>query len=324
MISISATYDNDYRNRRDDIYIMDDDGKNTRCLTVTSNLSTYRKLHWLMDNKIILLASYTPTEQFYLISVENGFIRPFMQKNEQKLIRKITYDQKAFFSTHGHYWMVPINGTIDDRVELVVKGMLVGVSSDGQWIAFYQEETPDYVYVQKLNTSYMQQIPMSYIDQSEEHNGDPRTVVWSPDSRYLAYEANYQELWVMRVDGTHRRKVGELNYFWLQFRWSPDSTSIAFIGSVRADEGGGPAVAAAPLYVTRIDDPIPRYLAVLRREDDSGGMWDWMSDGEHLVYATHLADEAKLYKINIRTGNQYLLTDSGHPFAAIYDVAVSS
>jgi len=246
-----------------------------------------------------------------------------MRENEQKLIRQITHDQKIFFSTHSHYWMVPPNGTLDNCIELLVDGMLVAVSPDGQWIAFYKkEEFPDYVYLRNLSTGHIQKILMS--DPDNGHDADSRTVVWSPDSRYLAYEANYQELWVMRADGTQRRKVGQLEYFWLQFRWSPDSASIAYIGPVSTEQDGGPGVEAAPLYVTTINDPAPRYLATLHKSDDSGGAWDWMPDSQHIVYATHEQDAANLYKINIQNGAQHVLTNPDRPFAAIYDVAVSS
>jgi Tol biopolymer transport system component len=319
VIATSATYDSDFRKRRTNIYLMDDDGQNMRCLTARHHLAIYHRLYWLADYKSVLFTSYIPTEQFYIIDIDSAVVRPFMRENEQKFINQITYDQKIFFSTHGHDWVVPINGTLDDRIELVVEGMLVAVSPDGQWIAFYKKETPRFVYLQKLNTAEVQKISMSY----GEHVGDGRSVVWSSDARYLAYQAGYDDLWVMRADGTQRRHVGELNYFWSSFRWSPDSASIAFIGPVRADQGGGPGVSAAPLLVTAIDNPAPQHLATLHRHDGSGGSWAWMPDSQHIVYATHEHDVSSLYKINIQSGEQHLLTDPGHPFAAIYDVAVS-
>lgn len=42
---------------------------------------------------------------------------------------------------------------------------------------------------------------MSEFEPPNEHDGDSRTVVWSPDSHYLAYQADYQDLWVMCADG---------------------------------------------------------------------------------------------------------------------------
>lgn len=318
MIAISATYDNDIRNWPSDIYIMSDDGQNMRCLTSAYNLRFCSRLHWLTERDV-LFASSTPSEQFFVINTNNPVMRPFMRENEQKTIMQVTSDQKIFFSTHGHDWMVPVNGTLDDCIELVVDGMLVAISPDGQWIAYYKEETPGFVYLQELNTAHVHRIFMS--DPANEHDADSRTVVWSPDSRYLAYEANYQELWVMRADGTQRRQVGELEYFWLNYRWSPDSTAIAFIGPA---PGEGAVVSEAPLCVTAINDPTPRRLAMLCKSDHSGGAWDWMPDGRHIVYATHEHDVANLYKINIHSGEQHLLTDSGRPFAGIYDVAVSA
>jgi WD40 repeat protein len=325
MIAISATYDNDFRNRRTDIYLMQDDETHIRCLTDTQLLSSCDGLQWL-GQRGILFRSHTPihpTARYYTLDVITSAVRPFIPDLNPQSITAVTADGTIFFPGHRCDLTASMHGSLDDCSEIVVEDHLVAISSDGQWVAYYKAETPNYVYLQKLNTSHLQKIPMSVSEPPTEHDGDSRTVVWSPDGRYLAYQADYQDLWVMRADGTQRRKVSHLNHFWLKFRWSPDSTSIAFIGSVPAAQGGGPGVAAAPLYVTSIDDPAPQQLATLYKNDDSGGSWDWMSDAQHIVYATHLDGEAKLYKVNIHSHTQQTLVDT-KPFAAIYDVAASS
>lgn len=297
---------------------MDADGHNLRCLTTTYPCSSYHKLTWL-DPSNLLVVAYTPSVRYFILDIVAGAMRPFMPELNPQLITKVTANGTIIIPARDYYVMVPLHGTLNDRTTLSIAGSIVDVSSDGQWIAYTKEETPDYLYLQQRNTAHVQTILM--FDPENDHVADNRTVVWSPNNRYLAYETDAVELWVMRADGTQRRYVGDLEYFWNHFRWSPDSTSLAYIGPVPVEQGGGPGVSEAPLYITAINAPNPRYLTTLRKSDGSGGAWDWMADSQHLVYATNTKDHAELYKMKIESSEQYLLTDPDLPFAAIYAVA---
>jgi dipeptidyl aminopeptidase/acylaminoacyl peptidase len=322
MIAISATYHQDFRNRRTDIYLIQSNDIEISCLTDTLPSSSYKKLQWLGQQNI-LFQSYSaahPTARYATINLATRIVQPLLPELNPQLITAITVDGFIVIPTQYHYLMLPVNRTVDEHIELAIDGLLVSISPDGQWLAIYQEETPEYIYIQELNTTHVQRILM--FDSVNEHYGESETVIWSPNSKYLAYIAEYTELWVMHADGTQRRKIGNLNYFWRDFRWSPDSRSIAFIGDAPDDQGGGPSVSQAPLCITSIDDAAPRQLATLYQQDESGGVWDWLEDASHIVYATHEASEPNLYTINIHNYMKQRIAAT-EQFAAIYDVAAS-
>jgi len=60
--------------------------------------------------------------------------------------------------------------------------------------------------------------------------GSPR---WSPDGRWIAYDAGDTGLWLVRSDGTVRRRVARGDI--AAFAWSPDGKTIAYSSSTAHD-----------------------------------------------------------------------------------------
>ena len=243
MIAFSAAYPGE----REQIYLMDDDGGNLTCLTARHALSSYRKLWWLPDQQHLLFASFSPYQCYYTIDRIGEQLRPFIPELGPGMIRQVTASGHIVFGAQGKGWIVPPHGTARDCVEIEEPGDFVTLSPDGNWAVFRQDDTPESVYLRERATGATRSVVLS--DPKDEHYADTYSVVWSPDGQYLAYVADYTELWIRHVQHHERHNIGDVAYFWLRWCWSPDSARIIFIRSADPD---GPAPSEAHLSISEI------------------------------------------------------------------------
>ena len=111
---------------------------------------------------------------------------------------------------------------------------------------------------------------------------------WSPDSQHLAYSPEDGELFTARADGTNPTKLTDNYGAYSGFRWSPDSSRIAF--NTRNDE-----TEDYELFTARADGTNPTKLT-----DNYGieGGFRWSPDSSRIAYSTR-NDETEDYELFI-------------------------
>jgi Tol biopolymer transport system component len=105
--------------------------------------------------------------------------------------------------------------------------------------------------------------------------------VFSPDGRFIAFVRQHGQgesstLWVMRANGTEKRRVAGNASTAGQLDWSPSGDEIVYVGSV-AD------TAARDLFVVEVADETTSQLTSTPTMSESDP--DWSPDGGHIAYA---------------------------------------
>jgi Tol biopolymer transport system component len=109
---------------------------------------------------------------------------------------------------------------------------------------------------------------------------------WSPDGERIAFvrvAGDVASLFVMRADGTHRRRVmpaPSKRFIDSAPAWSPDGQRLVFVRSDRRR-------AAAALFVVRLDDARTRRITLWTL--DGGNYPDWSPDGNAIVFQEPIA-----------------------------------
>ncbi|HEV8133461.1 MAG TPA: hypothetical protein VGP85_02240, partial [Pyrinomonadaceae bacterium] len=120
---------------------------------------------------------------------------------------------------------------------------------------------------------------------------------WSPDGRFILYEKDPTELWVLPVSGDAKPyALIQTKTYDANARFSPDGRWVAFV----SDETGRKEV-----YVTRFDHPGEKWPI----STDVGNNPRWRRDGKELFY---LAADSKLMAVQIKPGEKF---DAGAPTA---------
>ena len=121
---------------------------------------------------------------------------------------------------------------------------------------------------------------------------------WSPNGRLIAFDAlvnRNDDVWVMRPDGSGRRRVTRNpapDYF---AGWSPDGRQLVFT----SDRGG------EDLYVIRADGTAERRLT-----DDPRPDWGaaWSPDGRTIAFAGNAHGNLEIEVIDPNGGGRHALT----------------
>jgi Tol biopolymer transport system component len=122
---------------------------------------------------------------------------------------------------------------------------------------------------------------------------------WSPNGRLIAFDAgvngNY-DVWVMRADGSGRRRItrnAAPDYF---AGWSPDGTRLVFT----SDRGG------EDLYTIRADGTDERRLT-----QDPGPDWgaSWSPDGRSIAFAGNAQGNLEIELVDPAGGVRHALTN---------------
>lgn len=112
-------------------------------------------------------------------------------------------------------------------------------------------------------------------------------LVWSPDSRHLAFRSERQrngEIHVLDVESGEQANLTQHQATDFQPDWSPDGRQIVFVSN---RQGSG------ELYIMNADGSSPRQIT-------SGGAWspDWSPDGEQIAFVSRRDGRDALYLIN--------------------------
>jgi Tol biopolymer transport system component len=164
-------------------------------------------------------------------------------------------------------------------------------SPDGTRIAFQRGGAGD-IYV--MDADGRDAHPLQDEDAEET---DP---AWAPDGRWIAYvrkeiRSPVRELWLVRPDGTGRRKVTRLASFAFEPAWSPDSTQLAF-----ASRAGG---SNYDIFAVRLTGGRVRRLTT-SPEDEFEPAWSF--DGKEIAFVR----EGSIFVTDLK-GRARSLTDGG-------------
>jgi TolB protein len=176
-------------------------------------------------------------------------------------------------------------------------------SPDGLRIAhtLHHSGEKDDVYVMDANGTNVHQLTDTPVRDWFPH--------WSPDGTALAYAHDY-ELWLMRPDGTEKRRL--IEGFSRGIAWSPDGRMIAFERGSSADDPQ--AYSNMDIWVVNADGSNPRNLT------RSPGVGDyrpsWSPDSAGIVFeSVRPEDGSYIYQIwivDVATGEMTQLTRDGN------------
>lgn len=120
---------------------------------------------------------------------------------------------------------------------------------------------------------------------------------WSPDGQWVAFGTRHSEsdynswvIYIMRSDGSHRKRITYHQYGSSRPTWSPDGTRIAYYASDYNRDG---------IYILNIE-------CVLRQDNcdfspaflTKGDSPDWSPDGKRIVYQKDYNKNPNIYVIN--------------------------
>jgi Tol biopolymer transport system component len=133
---------------------------------------------------------------------------------------------------------------------------------------------------------------------------------WSKDGRFIIYEKDQSELWVLPLLGDGKPYAFiQTQSSYPSARFSPDGRWVAFV----SEETGRPEV-----YVTRFDKPGEKW----RISTDGGNLPCWRRDGRELFY---LMTDGKVMAVEIKPGTEFnagapALLFKADPLSKDYDV----
>jgi TolB protein len=157
----------------------------------------------------------------------------------------------------------------------------------------------------RLAYFYASQIWVMNADGTDARSlGNGLSPVWSPNGRMLAFDAlanrNY-DIWVMRPDGSARRRITTNPAPDFFASWSPDGLSLVFT----SDRGAGD-----DLYVIGVDAAGERQLTT-----DPAPDWGpaWSPEGTRIAFAGNSRGNLEVEVVNVDGTGRLALTDHPEP-----------
>lgn len=208
-------------------------------------------------------------------------------------------------ASRGDIYTMPADGT---RLIPVLTGPADDqspiFSPDGQRIAFSSDRQGGGIFVANVDGSGIMRV------------GTSGTVVdWAPDGTKLLFNrsaAAGRSLFVMDTDGSHEKPVTSVESD--RASWSPDGSTIAFVGQEGLPDGSGPAiVGATPCpHSDILAVPSQGGTPVHLTDDDSVEQSpQWSPDGSRIAYMKNVGpgDHRDVYVMDADGGNVQRLTD---------------
>lgn len=124
--------------------------------------------------------------------------------------------------------------------------------------------------------------------------------VWSPDGELIAFASNrdgFQEVYLMRADGSGVRRLTNLNASTYASSWSPDSRSLLVESNVSGD---------VEIYTLAIGAGT---LARITQRPGRDSYPQWSPSGDLIYFASFKDDRSDLYAMDPDGGNVRQLTD---------------
>ncbi|MBU8922152.1 MAG: PDZ domain-containing protein [Bacteroidales bacterium] len=179
-------------------------------------------LYWLEDGQTAAVK----------IEVTLGSDKPFVRpvyKNVQRYINSFTVSpsgKRAAFEARGEVWTIPAEHGVTRNLSRtpVIREREVEWSPDGKWIAYLSEESGEYeIWIRPQDGSgeakQLTKGTDSWI------NG----IVWSPDSKRIAFSDRKNRLWYVDIDGGSRKKADESEINAIRsYNFSPDGNWLCY------------------------------------------------------------------------------------------------
>ena len=277
------------RERNDEIYVMDDDGKNPRNLT--NHPSDDYAPSWSPDGTRIVFMSdrdghvpkggVLPNFEIYVMDANGG--------NQQNLTNHPSHDISPAWSPDG-------------------KRIAFTSYRDGHVDAIHGRPTAE-IYVMDADGGNPQHLTNDL--------NDDRHPSWSPDGKRIVFsserdghfigdfEITSSEIYVMDADGGNQQRLTENRKNDRHPSWSPDGKRIAFSSDRKGD------FVNFEIYAMDANGGNQQRLTENRSDDDDPS---WSSDGKRIAFSTRRAGDFKNYEIYVMDadgGNQQKLTN--HP-----------
>ena len=112
----------------------------------------------------------------------------------------------------------------------------------------------------------------------EEASIDGGSLIWSPDGGQLVLATGTGELWMIDVDGTGKRRLGDQSVLYSIPSWSPDGAWIAVRAASPSDE------LTYQGHLIRVDDGREIPLGSAMGSGIAHGGYAWSADGTALLY----------------------------------------
>jgi len=207
----------------------------------------------------------------------------------------------------------------------------VSISPDGNRVAWVQSSVNasgelaggSSIYVQDLRSPGAKAKRVSA--GSDVQTASEDTIVWSPDSRHLAFLSDVEgegqsNFYVVNADGGSARKLTSLKGYLADPAWSPDQKTLAFLFTENAPRAAGPLMPMVPetgvidqkVYEQRLTlvDVGSGNVRQLSPPDMYVYQYDWSPDGKSFAaIAAHGAGDSNWYIAELYT----LSAENGGP-----------
>ena len=273
------------RDRNDEIYVMDDDGKNQRNLT--NHPSDDYAPSWSPDGTRIVFMSdrdghvpkgdVLPTFEIYVMDADGG--------NQQNLTNDPSHDMYPAWSPDG-------------------KRIAFTSYRDGHVHAIHGRPTAE-IYVMDADGGNPQHLTNDL--------NDDRYPSWSPDGKRIVFsserdghfigefEITSSEIYLMDADGGNQQKLTENRKNDFSPSWSPDGKRIAFSSDRKGD------FVNSEIYVMDADGGNQQKLTENRDWDYAPS---WSPDGKRIAFSSDGDNkQADIYVMDADGGNPQNLTN---------------
>lgn len=186
---------------------------------------------------------------------------------------------------------------IERLTETASMDRMPSMSPDGRYIAFISDRAGN-LDVWRMDADGGNPVRLTTTEEAEIHP------YWSPDARRIVYNKRVPgqrlyALWSMAVDGTDKREIlrdEDLNSY---AQVSPDGRFIVFDKWWNNEQSNGEIMLLeiATGQLTRLTD-----------NDVYDGYPTWFPDGRHVLYASEIDGNFKLFRLDITTRTREQLT----------------